>query len=203
MSRIVAISQRVEISVPHGERRDALDQRWWDFLAVCGFVPLPIPNQPDAAQTLLQTVAPLGVILSGGNDLAAYGGDAPERDETEAGLLDWASRNERPVMAVCRGLQFLTHHHGAALSHDSKHAGPRHTVELETGQEISVNSYHNWTLKAAPVGFQVWARAADGTVEGIRSADGRIVGQMWHPEREAPFDTGDVARFQQVLRRGT
>jgi putative glutamine amidotransferase len=42
-----------------------------------------------------------GIVLTGGNDLTAYGGDAPDRDATETALLDFAERRNLPVLGVC------------------------------------------------------------------------------------------------------
>ena len=47
--KLLGITQRVEtVSPPHNERRDCLDQRWWDVAQALGFVPVPLPNVPDA-----------------------------------------------------------------------------------------------------------------------------------------------------------
>lgn len=81
----IAVSQRVDCHPDRGERRDALDQRWPHFLAACGLLPVVLPNRPELGVPLLDRTAPAGLLLTGGNDLAVMGGDAPERDETEAG----------------------------------------------------------------------------------------------------------------------
>ena len=47
------------------------------------------------------------MVLTGGNDLAALGGDAPERDATENALLDAAESRRLPVIGVCRGMQVI------------------------------------------------------------------------------------------------
>jgi gamma-glutamyl-gamma-aminobutyrate hydrolase PuuD len=39
-----------------------------------------------------------GLVLTGGNDLAALGGDAPERDTIENALPDFAERRKLPVL---------------------------------------------------------------------------------------------------------
>ena len=191
MMPFIAISQRVDILKDRNERRDALDQRWHDFLAACGFRALPLPNTAEAAIDLLDRVSPVGVLLTGGNDLAALGGDAPERDRAEAAMLAWADRNRAPAFGVCRGLQMIAHSHGAALRRVDGHIAKPHTV---TGAAYSrtVNSFHGWGFDQAPVDFEILARADDGTVEAIRHRSKPIAGVMWHPEREGIFDARDI-----------
>lgn len=103
--KAVAVTQRVAVEPQHGMRRDCLDQVWVTFLLGCGLTPIPIPNSVDAALAICENVN--GIVLTGGNDLAAYGGDAPERDETETAILDLAERRDIPVLGVCRGMQMI------------------------------------------------------------------------------------------------
>lgn len=199
---LIAVSQRVDVIAGRGERRDALDQRWAAFLGACGLLPLPMPNDPGRAAALLAALEPAGVLLTGGNDLTAYGGDAPERDAVETLLIDYAVARRRPLLAVCRGLQMLVHHFGGTLERVSGHAGTRHAVGLADGGSDTVNSYHNWGFRAAPPGFEVRASAGDGTVEAIRHTALPLSGMLWHPEREEPFRDKDVAFVRRYFQAG-
>src|SRR5271163_5259450 len=98
--KAVAITQRVSVVSAYDERRDCLDQAWTKFLAACGLLPVLLPNVTDAALALCEGAAIAGLVLTGGNDLAALGGDAPERDEVENALLDLAERRGLPVLGV-------------------------------------------------------------------------------------------------------
>src|SRR5277367_5493920 len=103
----VAITQRVSRVPVYGERRDCLDQAWTKFLAACGLLPVLLPNFTDVALALCEDVRIAGLVLTGGNDLAELGGDAPERDAVENALLDLAERRSLPVIGVCRGMQLI------------------------------------------------------------------------------------------------
>jgi putative glutamine amidotransferase len=50
------------------------------------------------------------------------------------------------------------------------------------GDEVVVNSLHHQTIDLVGSGLRVTARAADGTVEGLETADGSVVAVQWHPE---------------------
>jgi len=101
--RLIAISQRVAVAPPSGERRDCLDQAWIKFMATCGLTPLPVPNDEQAAQSLCNAMPVNGILLTGGNDLSAYGGDAPERDATESVLIDIRTKSLYPFWAYVAG----------------------------------------------------------------------------------------------------
>lgn len=191
---IIAITQRVVVDPRHGERRDCLDQRWTAFLRACGLVPLPVPNDPAAATMLVDAASVRGVLLTGGNDLSAYGGDAPERDETENALLDFAERTGRPALGVCRGMQVIQNRFGVPLQRIEGHVTKRQIVCID-GEHAEVNSYHNYGSKVTRPPLDVWGVAEDDVVEAVRHPNGKILGIMWHPERLEPFAARDIVLF--------
>ncbi|CUW39523.1 putative gamma-glutamyl-gamma-aminobutyrate hydrolase [Magnetospirillum sp. XM-1] len=193
MTVLVGITQRV-ITDPRGERRDALDQRWSPFLAACGLTPLILPNHTDSALTLASSVPLAGIILTGGNDIADFGGDAKERDEAERASVAWAGKRGLSVLGICRGAQHLAYLGGGRLERATGHAGTRHPV-VPSGREV--NSYHDWAIVAAPSGAKCFATAADGSIEGFRLD--RWAAIMWHPEREASPHPDDLALFRSLF----
>jgi gamma-glutamyl-gamma-aminobutyrate hydrolase PuuD len=187
----VGITQRCLPPTEFGERRYALDARWFEFLTACGLTPVPLPNEPDIAVDTAKAVGAQGIILSGGDDLAAYGGPYPQRDETERRLLDWALRCDVPVLGVCRGMQLLVDAFGGTLEPVDGHVATRHDV-LTDGRLRTVNSYHRLAPRTVPPALRVTASCGD-VVEGVRHRDADVVGVMWHAEREDRFDPEDVA----------
>jgi N5-(cytidine 5'-diphosphoramidyl)-L-glutamine hydrolase len=195
--RAVLVSQRVEILPDRNERRDALDQGLVDFFFECGFVAIPVPNHLSVAQKLIQQEPSVGVILSGGNDLAAHGGDAPERDATEDLLVSGASTRGIPVLGICRGFQFLVHRSGGVLVRAEGHVACRHVIHGAANR--TVNSFHDWAVSRCGDGWEVQATAADGTVELAGCPARQQWGLMWHPEREAKFSDDDVSLVREIL----
>ena len=87
---VVFYTQRVEIKEKYGERWDCADQNIPFFLEKCGYLSIPVPNNWEIAKMMLHQFKPVGIVLTGGNSLNKYGGDAPERDALEIKLLSYA-----------------------------------------------------------------------------------------------------------------
>jgi N5-(cytidine 5'-diphosphoramidyl)-L-glutamine hydrolase len=199
--KLVGISLRVTVVPEYGERRDALDQRWIAFLQACGLTPVLIPNHPKAAETLMTDLPLVGVVLTGGNNLHAYGGDAPERDATEQLILRTASKKRLPVLGVCRGMQVIQDFFGVRLERVEGHVTPKQQISVR-GKEVTKNSYHNFGSRETVAALQVWAKATDGVVKAISHVDLPITAVMWHPERQAPFDDSDIEMTSRHFKQG-
>jgi Predicted glutamine amidotransferases len=95
----LGLTQRVTIIEEYGERRDCLDQAWTTLLEEWGYQPVPLPNTIADVNTYLESLDLDGIVLTSGNDLAHLEDaivPAPERDEFESAVLDWALDRSRP-----------------------------------------------------------------------------------------------------------
>jgi putative glutamine amidotransferase len=203
----VVVSQRVDVWVDRGERRDALDQRLCQWLMAAGCVPVPVPNalntplmadREEEWQDWLLAIAPDAVLLSGGNDI----GEVPERDNTERSLLVYAKNRALPVLGICRGMQMMAMWGGGSLAPVSNHVRTRHHLQASANfgeWPDEVNSFHNFTLAGCPSGFIVTTRGEDGSIESIRHESLPWEGWMWHPEREPQFNPIDEMRFRALM----
>ncbi len=194
----VAITQRVTVVPEYGERRDCLDQAWPRFIAACGLLPLPLPNVIDVALAMYGAADVAGLLLTGGNDLATLGGDAPERDATEHALLDAAESRGMPVLGVCRGMQLIQQRYAVPLQRVEGHVTRRQIIHVD-GEPMEVNSYHRFAARESRPPLDVWAIAPDGVVKAVRHTSRPTTGIMWHPERNTPFAADDVALFRRVF----
>lgn len=200
--KTVGVTQRVSVVPEYGERRDCLDQAWTRFLAACGLLPLLLPNVTEAALTLCESNAISGVLFTGGNDLVALGGDAPERDAVESALIDWALKCGLPLLGVCRGMQVIQHRFAIQLHPVAGHVAHRQLIQIN-GEPKEVNSYHRFGAFDSAPPLEVWAVSDDGIVKAIRHSSEPITGIMWHPERSTPFSAADISLFRQVFGVGT
>lgn len=194
----IAVTQRVEIVPAYGERRDALDQRWTEFLLRAGLSPLLVPNNGASLPGMLDGFPLAGVLLTGGGDLAQYGGHTPERDAVESALIRLAVERRLPLLGVCRGMQAIQHHFGVSLEPVSGHVAKDQTVIVE-GRAQVVNSYHNFGARTTLPDLEVWATAEDGVIEAVRHRRHAILGVMWHPERLSPFREADIEMFRNTF----
>lgn len=134
--KLIFVTQRIDEAVSYAERRDALDQRWAVLLEKLGCAALPVPNHPKTAAALLERVRPDGILLTGGNDPASCGGNAPERDETDARLIEYSLDRSVPLFGVCRGCSrfcFIS----AARSNAYRAMWPYVTTFREQSAELS------------------------------------------------------------------
>ena len=197
MKRIL-YTQRVEAVSGYNERRDCADQQIARFIWSCGFLPIAMNNLPELTAQYIEALQPAGIVLTGGNDLAVYGGSAPERDDTESKLLEIAIRDNIPLLGFCRGMQLLSWYFGAKLMPVTGHVATWHRLNGDFA-ERKVNSYHNFAVNALPDCFEVLAQTEDGTIEAIRHRTQRLLGIMWHPEREPAFSQADVNLFREFF----
>jgi putative glutamine amidotransferase len=198
--KTVLYTQRVEIVKSYGERRDCADQNIPGFIEACGYLPVPIPNIQAVAAKMIEQLRPAGIILTGGNSLVKYGGDAPERDETEKSILDLAIEKNIPVYGFCRGMQMILDYFGCELQNVTGHVAVRHKINGKIG-DTEVNSYHNQACLNVNKPLEILARTEDGVIEAVCSTDHKILATMWHPERENPYRKDDITRIQNLFGR--
>jgi putative glutamine amidotransferase len=211
----------VGVIVSYGEARLFLE-RYGQVLERAGAVPvyLPYPARPETIERHL--VACDGFMATGGEDVdpAEYGqARRPElgpvdraRDGFELALLRRAVERDRPVLAICRGVQALNVALGGTLYQDLRTEMPgalchepdplwraagqlapcAHDVAVEPDTllartigwtRLSVNSYHHQAVREPGATVRVGARAPDGVVEAIEVPSRRFVlGVQWHVE---------------------
>lgn len=99
---------------------------------------------------------------------------------------------------------------GGELETREGHKAVRHNIKYEEDPKLAieagsceVNSFHNHCLRVPSRSMQeqlfMFACADDGTIEGVRSRQGLVVGVMWHPEREEVPHSRDVALVHSVF----
>jgi putative glutamine amidotransferase len=122
----------------------------------------------------------------------------PQRDRTEAALMDYAISTRTPLLGVCHGMQFIHAYFGGRLTtlaeSSVKHVAAPHAIVV-TDRRISatiqreranVNSFHQYGVREGTLAkaLREIAHAEDGTVEAFIHEELPIAGMMWHPERQ-------------------
>ncbi len=195
-----------------------LGENYIRAIQAAGGLPVTIPPMLKENE-LRELFARLdGLLLSGGGDIdpaifyqarhRLTHGVSDERDRAELALARWALEEDKPVLAICRGIQVMNVATGGtliqdipaqvspAVCHRYSDDTPRdfiaHTVRVETGArlasilgatEVGVNSWHHQSCDAPGNGIVYTAWSPDGVVEGAEAPGRRFaVCVQWHPE---------------------
>lgn len=205
---IVGISGNIqELPTRSGLEYDVVSRHLSDGVKEAGGLPIIIPvGSPDLAKSYIDMIDKL--ILSGGQNVTPkfYGEKQTidsddyslERDEFELALIKEALKQNKPIFAVCRGMQLLNVALGGTLNQKVEHhwqkdfSGTSQEVEIVPNSRVSqlvstgawVNSFHQQSVKDLAPSLVATARdPRDGTIEAYESKDGApILGFQWHPE---------------------
>ncbi|MFP4458308.1 MAG: gamma-glutamyl-gamma-aminobutyrate hydrolase family protein [Candidatus Zixiibacteriota bacterium] len=212
-----------------------LVQKYYEAIYRAGGVPLLIPTLQDTKAVFDYFPLIDALVLSGGGDIDATLWETdhispknmeprPIRDKFEFELFLNA---QKPILAVCRGLQLITvklggdiyqdlsEIEGEYFDHTKRTWGelPMHEIAIEKESllhhiighdKYNVNSSHHQTIKRMPEGFSVVGRASlDGQIEAFEGRwNGKnVIAVQWHPEH-MPYDFGSKALFNWIVEEG-
>lgn len=197
------LSQRLYDVESYSETRECLDIRWSKLVSSLGFLPIPLPYLASPLP-YFEELKPAGVILTGGNDLNSIAASPLNelRDSYEEALLHLALSHDIPLLGVCRGAQFLAERFEGTVSKVSGHVGTRHSLLVALNQPPQwaekllpplqelheVNSFHNWGIENVGSVLVPLAHDEEGNIEALVHPSEKILGIMWHPEREEALE---------------
>lgn len=208
----IAITQRICKNANHDELMDCLDINWAKFLISLNFIPMPIPFvSPANIDAIWDAVSPDGLILSGGNDIDICKENSEEmdeiniqRDQFELALIKKAITCNIPILGICRGLQLINIFFGGSIRAIDGHVGCNHSIYRTASSDLIltpsiVNSYHKYCIPNSSLGEGLieLAHDSDGNIEAAYSERQKILGIMWHPEREDPASRTDVKTIKE------
>lgn len=192
---------------------------YMQVLELCGALPIMLPLTDD--KNALEQAFSLcdGLLLTGGHDVDPhlYGKEpfdrcgvlCTARDAMESILFALALRDDKPVLGICRGIQFMNAYLGGTLYQDldteyrgvfpyvDHHMTPPYDravhkvmvkdrtllADLIGAGEHGVNSYHHQAIKDVAESVEIMAVSEDGLTEAIRVKDKCfMLGVQWHPE---------------------
>ena len=160
-------------------------------------IPIPLPINIDIA--FIADLKISGIILTGGNDLSSQSNDKLSilRDKHENHCIEFAIENSIPIFGACRGTQIIAEYFGSTFKRVKNHISSRHKIKIVGQNKFNatlnkinnVNSYHSIAIDTPGDDLRVVAICPDDNViEAIQHKSHLIFGQMWHPERENPFN---------------
>ena len=197
-----------------------------------GGIPVILPLSTD--REMLKSLAKRfdGFLFTGGQDVdpALYGEEkidtcgevCKERDEMEKILLEYIIEADKPLLGICRGIQFVNAALGGTLYQDLKtqHSSSiEHTMKppynrtvhyvsvientplskVVNSTNIGVNSYHHQAVKELSPSLKPMA-VADGLVEAAYMEDKKFLWLVqWHPELSFESDENAAALFKALV----
>lgn len=168
----------------------------------------------DIGRAVEETLTCDGLLLPGGADInpEMYGEEKSEkcgkpnetRDEAEPVIFRNFLDTNKPILAICRGIQLINVCKGGTLFQDIKdvqkckhmdffsRSRSIHTVSIDNNsilygilqtEKINVNSMHHQAINRVGEKFQVAAESEDGFPEAIELQNHPFcIGVQWHPE---------------------
>jgi len=201
---------RIGITTSLEAGRQTLDLRYATAVEAAGGLPIIVPmfESPEAARTFASLLD--GLIITGGPGITrgligALPEDLPavdeRRDRSDEAI--YRAMADRPFLGICYGMQFANALAGGSIYGDAQrqqgasvHSAERgageHEIQIEPGSRLAsilgaerlcTNTHHIQAVADLGAGLRVTARTADGVVEAIESADGRVIAVQFHPER--------------------
>ena len=199
----------------------------------CGGIPvmLPLTSDTDIISWLSREFD--GFFFTGGQDVnpKLYGEPmSPKcgeiccvRDEMELALLNEIIALDKPLLGICRGIQFLNAALGGTLYQDLPTEHPSeivhcmkppydravHNVHIEQYsplytllgvRELPVNSYHHQAVKVLSTKLAAMAYSEDKLVEAVYMPDKKFIWAVqWHPEFSYSSDQYSMKIFDKFV----
>jgi putative glutamine amidotransferase len=189
---------------------------YFDGIQQAGGLPLMLPLTDDQHETAQLASLCDGFLFTGGHDVSpsVYGETplndsvicCPKRDRMESLLLQEAVLLDKPVLGICRGIQFINAAFGGTLYQDLPVQHPSEVEHHQTAPyntavhaviirketplydllhqaRIAVNSYHHQAVHSVAPGLEIMAESPDGIVEALYHPGLKFLWAVqWHPE---------------------
>lgn len=189
---------------------------YMDGISQAGGIPVVFPFSADEQELDQLMNLCSGFLFTGGHDVSpeVYGEKSlpgliescPKRDKMETMILRKAMTADKPVLGICRGIQFINAALGGTLYQDlptqhpsevNHHQSPPYDVPVHDvsimessplyaclgTDHLSVNSYHHQAVNKIAHGLVPMAVSSDALVEALYKPDQRFLWAVqWHPE---------------------
>ena len=205
---------------------------YFDGLIRAGGTPVMFPFISDKDEIFRLMDICDGILFTGGHDVspAIYGEEPMKcvssckmRDDMEGIVLEKVIEINKPLLGICRGIQFINAYLGGTLYQDIKtqypsdtehhqeapYDVPVHAVDIEEdsplygclkSRRIEVNSYHHQAVKDLAPGLKVMARSEDGLTEGLYMPGHPFLWAIqWHPEFSFSKDDNSLKIFSSFI----
>ena len=203
---------------------------YMDGISRAGGIPVIFPFSAEEEEIDRLTGICDGFLFTGGHDVSPelYGEEAlkglvetcPKRDLMESMVLKKAIAADKPILGICRGIQFINAALGGSLYQDlptqcpsdvthrqqPPYDSPIHKVSIIKDtplydslkvDQLAVNSHHHQAVKELAPGLIAMAVSLDGIIEALYMPDQRFLWAVqWHPEFSYRTDENSQKIFE-------
>lgn len=198
MNNKIVIGLTPRIIVEDGVEKYFVNKSYVEAMASIGFNTLMITGNYPNIEAALDLCD--GFLVTGGIDvhprwfneeMNGTGSTNEELDAIDKAVIDYAVKNKRPMMGICRGHQVINVFMGGNLIQDigQHHRNTRHKVYMNENElikfpkEIETNSYHHQVCKDLAPGLIELGKSYDNYNEAYISKEYPIIAAQWHPEK--------------------
>lgn len=192
----VAITQR-ELII-NGELHEALSTLWNEIAKNCGINIINLSSHDEKLLDKISYFECKAVILTGGGDLLEQAfnkndnnnnNQLPIRQQKEIEIINFCLKNKISLLGICRGMQVLNLFFGGNLVEIDNHVGREVQIMIKNTKYKSlmpntVLCHHKKGISrdSLAMNFEIIADS-DGSIESIIDEKNKVLGFMWHPER--------------------
>lgn len=196
--KIVLVTQRIEKIGKYLEDRNNLDSRLTNYLNRIGYIPILVPNNFSLMLKLIKNLKIRGILLSGG-------GDPKKKDirsKIERHLVKYSINTNTPLIGICRGAQAINLYFKGKIVKINNHVKVKHFIFFKNvKKKYKVNSFHDYGIKKKYLSKKLKeiASSKDGSIELFSTNNNKILGMMWHPERESKIKYTDKKIIKKIF----
>ena len=206
---------------------------YMDGIKEAGGLPIIFPMTTDEEEIKQLCDMCTGFLFTGGHDVSTelyHENPVPgmvdscrTRDDMELQVLDIAVKQDKAVLGICRGIQFINAALGGSLYQDLPSQRPSavehhmtapydrtaHRVKISKDsplykilgkEELGVNSYHHQAVKALSPLLREMAVSEDELIEAVYMPGKKyIVALQWHPEFSYKVDESSRKIFESFI----
>ena len=199
MNKII-VSQSLIYDTKTKVYKDQLDNQVISYLYKLNYIPITISNGFKNPIDFLKKLKISGIIITGGANIGIY----PKRDKLETKLIDYSLTKKIPLLGICRGMQLINHYFKGNLNKINNHVRTKHYIKTKNSKrKYLVNSYHNFSINEKRMNTNltpIHRHTKDSTIESFVHSKYKLLGIMWHPERQKKIKSFDKTIIQNFFK---
>jgi len=179
----------------YGQEIVQFETEYAEYLSLFGYQVLILPLLNDFCS--INNLYPDLILLPGGGDVPAHYYNSiidvipqKRRNSIEYLLIDYAIKQNIPILGICRGMQLLNGYFGGKITREVNQNHPvalNHNIKNTKGEFLCVtNSFHQDVIRLESLSTSFKAIAfheSECHVEAMVGIERYILGIQWHPER--------------------